>query len=119
MNQVLTKVVMIATFIVLTFLLIGMSNQPVNAANLINGEEKFTVNCLVCHGKKGLGDGPAAAQMSKKPSNINKKLNSLFKSKAQLTQKVLAGKTGMPAFKGILSVSDVDDIFSYIQSVNL
>lgn len=32
---------------------------PVTEASLRNGHKYFAVNCEVCHGEKGLGDGPA------------------------------------------------------------
>src|SRR5437763_14682196 len=32
---------------------------PVSAASLENGRKYFTINCAVCHGLTGQGDGPA------------------------------------------------------------
>jgi mono/diheme cytochrome c family protein len=32
---------------------------PVTAASLANGHKYFAINCQVCHGEKGMGDGPA------------------------------------------------------------
>ena len=32
---------------------------PPTAASLANGHKYFAINCEVCHGEKGLGDGPA------------------------------------------------------------
>ncbi len=32
---------------------------PVSEASLANGHQYFEVNCTVCHGEKGMGDGPA------------------------------------------------------------
>lgn len=32
---------------------------PVSEASLVNGRKYFQINCAVCHGEKGLGDGPA------------------------------------------------------------
>jgi mono/diheme cytochrome c family protein len=41
----------------------SMSNiqnpTPVTEASLRNGHKYFAINCEVCHGEKGLGDGPA------------------------------------------------------------
>jgi mono/diheme cytochrome c family protein len=33
---------------------------PISAASLANGRKYFQINCAVCHGDKGMGDGPAA-----------------------------------------------------------
>jgi mono/diheme cytochrome c family protein len=32
---------------------------PISAASLANGHKYFEINCAVCHGDKGMGDGPA------------------------------------------------------------
>jgi mono/diheme cytochrome c family protein len=32
---------------------------PVSDASLLNGRKYFQINCAVCHGEKGMGDGPA------------------------------------------------------------
>lgn len=41
----------------------SMSNipnpTPVSATSLANGHKYFQINCAVCHGDKGMGDGPA------------------------------------------------------------
>ena len=89
-----------------------------NAANLGNGKAIFQDNCIVCHGPLGHGDGIAAGNLKNRPANISKKLNSFFESDSELTNDVLRGKTGMPAFKGRLSKADIRDIFAYIRSVN-
>jgi len=34
------------------------------------GEEKYQIYCGVCHGAKGLGDGPIAGKMLKRPPNL-------------------------------------------------
>lgn len=119
MYQMLCKVAIVTVAVFLSVVFLALGNPPLKAANLKNGEQKYIQNCLICHGVKGLGDGPAAQDMAKKPADINRKLSSLFKKKAQLTHKVLTGKTSMPAFKGVLSVTEIEDIFAYIQNANL
>ena len=41
----------------------SMSNipnpTPITPASLANGRKYFQINCAVCHGEKGMGDGPA------------------------------------------------------------
>jgi mono/diheme cytochrome c family protein len=38
----------------------GIANPvPVSEASLVNGRKYFQINCAVCHGDKGMGDGPA------------------------------------------------------------
>lgn len=33
--------------------------HPADSASLANGHKYFAINCLPCHGEKGMGDGPA------------------------------------------------------------
>ena len=33
--------------------------HPVSAASLVNGRKYYSINCAVCHGDTGAGDGPA------------------------------------------------------------
>lgn len=38
----------------------GVANPtPMSAASLLNGRKYFQINCAVCHGDAGAGDGPA------------------------------------------------------------
>jgi mono/diheme cytochrome c family protein len=40
--------------------LAGIRNPvAVSEASLVNGRKYFQINCAVCHGEKGMGDGPA------------------------------------------------------------
>lgn len=92
------------------------SNAVYAAPNVANGKAKFMGNCVVCHGQQGHGDGIAAANLSKKPANIVAKMRS--KSESRLIGAVQNGKTGMPPFRSVLSVQDIQDIFAFIRSVN-
>ena len=40
-------------------------------ASLARGSELFQVNCTVCHGPTGAGDGPAAVGLEPKPANFS------------------------------------------------
>ena len=38
----------------------GLANaHPVSEASLLNGRKYYSINCAVCHGDAGMGDGPA------------------------------------------------------------
>ncbi|WP_438464664.1 c-type cytochrome [Marinomonas sp. PE14-40] len=105
--------------LIISLAFISTSTQVSAARDIQNGAQKYQTNCLVCHGVKGLGDGPAASTLAKKPSNLVKKLNSIFIPKMMLSKIVLKGKVdqGMPAWEGILSKQDTYDIFAYLESI--
>ncbi len=87
-------------------------------ANLVNGKERFIKNCVSCHGALGQGDGIDGLDLNEKPANINRKLNSFFTPQSRLINDVLNGEREMPAWKGILSESDITDIFAYVLEIN-
>ncbi len=89
------------------------------STDVVNGQSKYTQNCLSCHGDKGYGDGPLAASFTKKPNNINEKFKTTWKPDNRLTRRILVGKpdSGMPAFEGILSEKDAEDILAYVRSI--
>jgi high-affinity iron transporter len=43
---------------------------PVNPQLLEKGKASFAMNCVLCHGEKGDGNGPAGAAMNPKPRNF-------------------------------------------------
>lgn len=70
------------TFVSLTFLAQSMAFavakpgpfKKVSDADMAKtveaGKTSFTTNCVVCHGDKGDGNGPAGAAMNPKPRNL-------------------------------------------------
>lgn len=60
----------------LLFLLIlapvkNLAAGPASSPQLIEkGKKAFEVNCMVCHGSGGKGDGPAGLSMNPKPRNL-------------------------------------------------
>ena len=51
---------------------IGKNPVAGDAAATDAGKGLFAQNCASCHGEKGLGDGPAGAQLDPKPRNLTK-----------------------------------------------
>ncbi len=46
---------------------------PATPENLAAAETLFTDNCQLCHGEKGMGDGPGAKTIKVKPANFTDK----------------------------------------------
>ncbi|MBW3695810.1 cytochrome c [Vibrio sp. T187] len=105
----------------LTALIIGstfFASTGLHAANLSNGETQFKTLCVSCHGDLGHGDGIAGKSLPEQPSNIYDGLTSFWESESELTDTVLNGNEGMPAWGSILNESDVQDIFAYVLEIN-
>ena len=43
---------------------------PPTPETLMDAEQLFTDNCVLCHGEKGMGDGPGAKTIKIKPANF-------------------------------------------------
>jgi len=52
--------------------LLGVPPNPVTAdqASLARGAELFKINCVLCHGPQGKGDGPVASHLKNKPFDL-------------------------------------------------
>ena len=48
----------------------GVKTGSITMTNAGSGAEMYNAYCAVCHGKSGKGDGPAAAELKKAPSDL-------------------------------------------------
>lgn len=117
--------VMATSVLLIVTTLIGVKAYDAYAfgsADLANGKQQYTTHCIVCHGVKGHGDGIAAADLEVPADNISEELANPFGFKLELIESVYSGDNGqkgqMPAFKGVLSKSDINDVLEYVRSVN-
>jgi mono/diheme cytochrome c family protein len=83
--------------------------------SITQGKDLFQKNCVLCHGPEGHGDGPAAAGLATKPSNLVE--TAAHHSAGNLAWKIENGRTPMPAWKGILSESQIWDLVNYIRNL--
>jgi mono/diheme cytochrome c family protein len=85
------------------------------------GEQIFDANCTTCHGTDGKGDGPAAASLDPRPSNLAD-TKSRF-SDAYLFWRVSEGgamppfDSLMPSWKGILTEDQIWQVISYLRTL--
>lgn len=85
-----------------------------DAASLADGKALYGQHCQSCHGKKGLGDGPKAANLETECGNFS--LPSFHKqTDGALFYKISEGRQDMPSFKK--KISDPDDIWNVINYV--
>ncbi|MEW5853624.1 MAG: cytochrome c [Myxococcota bacterium] len=51
---------------------LALAAPPQKSPELLGkGKTSFTTNCVLCHGEKGDGNGPAGAQMNPKPRDFS------------------------------------------------
>ncbi len=89
--------------------------------------ELYRVNCSVCHGMSGMGDGPAAKHITSTGSIYAKQNDgkpyaqptNLIELRAERTPEVWfavmnSGVNVMPRFGALLSEEDIRDVIAYL-----
>ena len=82
-----------------------------DATSIATGKELYTTHCKSCHGTKGKGDGPKAAQLDTESGDFTK---SAFQSQTDgaIFYKTSEGRKDMPSFKK--KISDPNDIWAVV-----
>jgi mono/diheme cytochrome c family protein len=78
------------------------------------GKALWTTHCKSCHGSKGLGDGPKAAQLKTEPGDFSK-ADVQTQTDGSLFYKISEGRDDMPSFKK--KIPDQDDIWSVVNYI--
>ncbi len=86
-----------------------------DANSIAKGSALFQQNCASCHGKTAEGDGPSAAFLPTKPSNL--KAMAGGHPDGDFAWKIANGRGAMPGWKGILSQKDIWNTVNYVQSL--
>jgi mono/diheme cytochrome c family protein len=76
-----------------------------DAASIADGKALWATHCKSCHGAKGLGDGPKAAQLKTEPGDFSK-ANVQSQTDGALFYKLSEGRDDMPNFKKKLPEAD-------------
>ncbi len=90
---------------------------PADDASVSRGKELYTINCVICHGSQGKGDGPIAAFIVNPPANLTgDAVSSLSDGSMFLTiSRGVAGR--MPNLNENLTVRERWDVVNYIRKV--
>lgn len=82
-----------------------------DAASIANGKSLYTTHCKSCHGTKGKGDGPKAAQLDTESGDFTL---ATFQAQTDgaLFYKTSEGRKDMPSFKK--KITDANDIWAVV-----
>jgi mono/diheme cytochrome c family protein len=85
-----------------------------DAASIAHGKELFIQHCQSCHGKKGKGDGPKAAQLDTESGDFS---TAAFHKQpdGSLFYKTSEGRKDMPSYKK--KISDANDIWAIVNFI--
>ncbi len=90
---------------------------PATQENLAAGEMTFHDNCVLCHGEKGIGDGPGAKTIKVKPANFTDAKLMSAETDGSLFWKMSEGRGPMPAWKEELSDKERWQLVNYIRKL--
>lgn len=85
-------------------------------ADAAAGQQIYATNCATCHGEAGMGDGPAAAALNPKPTNL---AQGPYKHEGKWADVVKNGVPGtaMAPWSGTLSEEQVANVVAYAESL--
>jgi mono/diheme cytochrome c family protein len=93
--------------------------NPVAATpeSLAAAQQLFTDNCVLCHGEKGVGDGPGAKTIKVKPANFTDPKLQASETDGGLFWKMSNGRGPMPSWKDDLSDTERWQLVNYIRKL--
>ena len=97
----------------------GVPTNPVpsDAVSISRGKTLFTINCIMCHGETGEGNGQLAAMIANKPANLTSIITQ-SKTDGALFMTITNGVDGrMPPMVENLTVRDRWDVINYIRTL--
>jgi mono/diheme cytochrome c family protein len=89
---------------------------PADAESISRGKVFYDVNCFVCHGSSGVGDGPVGLKfLEKAPVDLNDAYTQ-DQADGQLFFTLTRGRAKMPFYRDAMSQSERWDVINYVRN---
>jgi mono/diheme cytochrome c family protein len=89
---------------------------PVTPESIARGKYFYEINCLVCHGETGVGDGPVGRKfVTKAPVDLNDAYTQ-DQAPGQIFFTLTRGRALMPFYRDALSPTERWEVVNYIMS---
>jgi len=82
----------------------------------VRGKRIFKTRCMICHGPKGIGDGPGGKALEPKPQNLTLPMVK-SQTDGEIFWKVSNGRNAMIKWGPILSESERWDVINYVRTL--
>jgi len=90
---------------------------PDTAETVERGRALFQANCAICHGPRGLGDGPQAFLLQPRPVNLQLHVPQHAQGEIHYWISEGVAGTGMPAWKETLTDTQRWEIVRFLQAL--
>jgi mono/diheme cytochrome c family protein len=88
---------------------------PANAESVVLGEYLYQVNCWICHGAQGDGEGPVGLKFATKaPVDLNEDYTQ-DQTDGQIFFTITRGRALMPFYRDALSVEERWHVINYLR----
>lgn len=77
----------------------------------------YEKRCRLCHGAEGKGDGPMAARIREKPSDLTPADVRDRMTDGEIFYKISVGKPPMPSMEGTLTEGEIWTLVNYVRSL--
>jgi len=106
--------IIVMIFVVLTFSVTALCF----AADLIHGRAVYGMNCAICHGESGKGDGPRAGEFQPRPTDFTNPQVMQAVTPVKFEKSVVEGLPDVTwhTFGNLLTPDDVGDVTNYVRS---
>jgi mono/diheme cytochrome c family protein len=98
---------------------VGSPQNPVPAdqSSVARGQYLYSLNCEICHGPQGKGDGPVAEKLARKPADLTGP-NVIKDDDGTIFLVISNGVPGtMPPLRENLAVGDRWDVVNYVRTL--
>jgi len=106
----------LSIILLLTFVI----TLPVYADDLLHGRAIYMGKCSSCHGEFGKGDGPRAATLDPKPTNLTDPKVMSSVTPERIERAIVQGVPNVKehTFGHLLTHEEVRDVITYVRSLN-
>jgi mono/diheme cytochrome c family protein len=96
---------------------VAMANPvPATRESIRRGESAYQAYCMVCHGAKARGDGPAANGLPTRPTDLPSHLP--HHTDGEFAWRIRTGNGVMPAFEDVLTDRQIWDVVNYLRALD-
>jgi len=122
LSEALRKAVplLIGSFTIFALTLFISEKTAFSQGDLIRGRALYGMNCAICHGESGKGDGPRGSTLQPKPINLTDPKMMEAIPPERFERVVVAGLPNVTghAFGHLLTPEEVKNVTDYVRSLS-